>query len=284
VGERRAIAADGSELAGLHPLREALSLYRMVDLSVVLSEDMPSWPGHMPYTHKVHNWYERVSTPGQALRSTAAYYTCWMTIDEHCGTHFDAPPHFVPPPDSGLLNAGELGAVYGHQVGLEQLQGPAVVVDVRELNDGARDGVSPRITPAFLANWERRHGAIEPGEVVLCHSGWDRYWAPPPDGAKYCHRPVVLGDFPGWPAPSAEAIEYLFDRGVRLVATDGPSVGAVDEQESMHYAGLTRNLLYVECLSRLGELPTRGAYFVFMPLKIEQSSGGNGRAMAFVPR
>jgi hypothetical protein len=28
----------------------------------------------------------------------------------------------------------------------------------------------------------------------------------------------------------------------------------------------------------------RGAYFVFMPLEVAGSSGGNGRALAFVPR
>lgn len=275
---------DGSEQHAVSPIEQALRGYRIVDLSVVLSEDMPSWPGHMLFTHKVHNWYEPVPAPGQALRSTAAYYTCWMTIDEHCGTHFDAPPHFVPPPGSGLPHASELGAAYGDHIALERLQGPAVVVDVRTLLDGAGNGISPRITPAFLSEWETRHGSFAPGDVVLAYSGWDTYWRSGPEGAKYIHRPVVLGDFPGWPAPSAEAVEYLFERGVRLFATDGPSIGAVDEQASMHYAGLTRDLLYVECLSGLGELPTRGAYFLFMPLKIQHSSGGNGRALAFVPR
>ena len=37
---------------------------------------------------------------------------------------------------------------------------------------------------------------------------------------------------------------------------------------------------YVEILTNLGELPVRGAYFIFMPVKIADSSGGPGRAMA----
>jgi hypothetical protein len=33
----------------------------------------------------------------------------------------------------------------------------------------------------------------------------------------------------------------------------------------------------------LGELPVRGAYFIFMPVKIAGSSGGPGRAVALLP-
>ena len=37
-------------------------------------------------------------------------------------------------------------------------------------------------------------------------------------------------------------------------------------------------------LAGLEELPVRGSYFVFLPLKIAESSGGNGRAFAYVPK
>jgi kynurenine formamidase len=39
----------------------------------------------------------------------------------------------------------------------------------------------------------------------------------------------------------------------------------------------------VEILTNLGDLPVRGAFFVFLPLKISGSSGGPGRAIALVP-
>ena len=41
---------------------------------------------------------------------------------------------------------------------------------------------------------------------------------------------------------------------------------------------------YVELLTNLSELPVRGTYFIFMPLKISGSSGGPGRAMALLPQ
>jgi kynurenine formamidase len=267
-----------------HELAQALQRYEVVDLSVVLGEEMPTWPGHTPFAHKIHSWYEPVAGPGQPLRSLGPYMTCWYMVDEHCGTHFDAPPHFIPPPGSGLPHAGELGAVTGDLVPLQRLQGPAAVIDVRTLNASAPDGRSPRITPELVADWERDHGSLIPGEVVIFRTGWDAYWASGPEGEKYCSRPVAHGDFPGWPAPSAATIDHLFERGIRLVATDAPSIGAADEGASMHYAGLERDVLYVECLTGLERLDHRGAYFIFMPLKLAASSGGNGRALAFVPR
>jgi kynurenine formamidase len=266
------------------PLAEALEHYDVVDLSVLLREDMPMWPGHMPFAHKVHSWYEPVDGPGQPLRSLGPYFTCWSVLDEHCGTHFDAPSHFVPPLGSGLPHAGPAGDVMGDGVPVRRLQGPAAVVDVRELNAAAVAGVRPRITPALLAAWERRLGRLAPGEVVIFHTGWDAYWTDGHEGRKYCERALLDRDFPGWPAPSAAAIDHLFERGVRLVATDAPSIGAADEGASMHYAGLERDVLYVECLTALERLGTRGAYFLFLPLKLAGSSGGNGRALAFVPR
>jgi len=37
---------------------------------------------------------------------------------------------------------------------------------------------------------------------------------------------------------------------------------------------------YVEILTNLGDLPLRGAYFIFMPVKIAKSSGGPGDGVA----
>jgi isatin hydrolase len=41
-------------------------------------------------------------------------------------------------------------------------------------------------------------------------------------------------------------------------------------------------MVFIECLSRLGELPARGATFLFLPVKIGEGSGGPGRALAFI--
>lgn len=262
-------------------LRDALSGYELLDLSVPFGEEYPmAFPGHQQFEHKVHNWYAPIEGP-QRVRSAAPYFDCWMLIDEHSGTHFDAPPHFIPPLGSGLPHASPLGGITGDHVPLDQLQGPAAVIDCRPLQHD-QPGVSPRITTAYIEDWEARHGRLEPGDVVLCLGGWDRLFRPLPDGNAYTRDPLE-GRGPGWPAPTADAVLHCHERGVRLMGTDAGTIGAADELASMHYAGLANNLLFVESLANLDRLPPRGAYFVFLPIKVLRSSGAPGRAIAYVP-
>src|SRR5947209_5433738 len=90
---------------------------RIVDLSVTLSPDLSyGWPTTMSFTTKVWNYYADLSELQGAVPSVAPYQTRFWIIDEHCGylsprqgPHFDAPTHFIPPPDSGLPWAHELG-------------------------------------------------------------------------------------------------------------------------------------------------------------------------------
>jgi kynurenine formamidase len=77
---------------------ESLASARVVDLSVTLSERLPgTWPGHMNYAHHNWNWFAEVEGPTGRTRSADPYQTNFIVIDEHYGTHFDAPTHFVPP-------------------------------------------------------------------------------------------------------------------------------------------------------------------------------------------
>ncbi|MDP9425621.1 MAG: hypothetical protein M3P37_06180 [Actinomycetota bacterium] len=70
---------------------------------------------------------------------------------------------------------------------------------------------------------------------------------------------------------------------MKTIGIDAPSIGSAHDGVPVHQEGLSRGLRYVEILTNLGELPVRGAFFVFLPLKIGGSSGGPGRAIAFLP-
>jgi kynurenine formamidase len=95
-------------------------------------------------------------------------------------------------------------------------------------------------------------------------------------------RDAVAGSAPGWPAPTAETVVALAERGITCVGTDGVSIGAVHDGGPAHNAGLSRGLVFVEGLSQLDQVPPRGAWFVFMPIKLRGGSGGPGRAAALV--
>jgi kynurenine formamidase len=256
---------------------------QIIDLSVTVSPDLPSvWPGHMPHTTKIWNYYTELNERQGQVPSTAPYQTRFWIIDEHCGTHFDAPTHFVPPPDSGLPWANELGLQTGDKVPLQDLRGPAVTIDVTQLSGQGNPGESPWITPSHLQAWEEEHGPIQAGEVVLLYTGWDKHYVSGPKGDAYSRGPLLFKEGPGWPAPNAEAVLYLHSRGVRCLGIDAPSIGAAHDGALAHQEGLSRGMRYVELLTGLQYLPPRGAYFLFLPVKVAGSTGGPGRAIALL--
>ncbi len=66
---------------------------KIVDLSVTLSEHLPAtWPEHMPFAHKNWSWFEEGELPtGACSCSLGPYVTHFFILDEHAGTHVDAP-------------------------------------------------------------------------------------------------------------------------------------------------------------------------------------------------
>lgn len=267
-------------------LANAMRAAHVIDLTLTLSEDLPcTWPGATGYRHWVDHWFATTSSeegPPVRCRSGAPYQTYCLLIDEHAGTHFDAPSHFIPPPGSGLPGAGPSGEVTAERVALDQFFGAAAVVDVRHLAEIGQPGLSPRIEPSLVTDWENTHDVLGPGDVVLFRSGWDKNYVPGPDGQNYAQRPLSCADASGWPAPSPATMELLRDRGVRCVGTDGASMGPADDGAPVHIVGLGAGMVFVEALCHLDTLPERGATFFFLPLKVEGGSGGPGRAIAFV--
>jgi kynurenine formamidase len=256
---------------------------RLLDLSLPLAENLPcSWPGNVPYRHTTFNWFEEADGTTGPLVSNGRFHTRWLMFAEHTGTHFDAPTHWVPPPSSGIEGAGPAGEISTDRVPLEQLTGPAVVVDVREHLGPAGLGVSPRVDVEAFEAFEAAHGRIDAGDVVLMRTDWDSRYVPGRAGRAYIVEPVS-GREPGWPAPTAEAIALLVARGVTCFGVDTPSVGAVDNGLSAHVAGLAHGMVYVEGLARLAELPVRGATFLFLPVSIRGGTGAPGRAVALLP-
>jgi isatin hydrolase len=258
---------------------------RVVDLSLLVAEAYPGhWPTHLPFQHKTWSWFTEIDTPvGSAYGHLGPYTTRWLLMDEHTATHVDAPRHFLPPPGFGLPDEHPLGAITVEQVPLPQLMGPARVMDVRDLVGTTPPGVSPAVTLERLEAWEAEQGVLAAGDVLLLRSDWDLRYRPGAEGAAYCHEVIVTKQASGWPAPSPQLVLAVAERGVRCLGTDAPSVGAAQDGQPVHVAGLGAGLVFLECLARLGTIPAKGAFFVFAPLKLEGGSGAPGRAFALVP-
>jgi len=132
--------------------------------------------------------------------------------------------------------------------------------------------------------FERSHGPIAAGTIVLLRTGWSRHW---PNAKAY------LGDdTPGdasrlsFPSYGADAAKLLVEE--RKVAALGIDTASIDYGKStdfqVHRIAAARNVPGLENLTNLDQLPARGATVIALPMKIEKGSGGPLRAVALVPQ
>ena len=220
------------------------------------------------------------------------WFSNTLTFDEHLGTHFDAPSHFIPKLASGFSVANVVataisakwGEVDNDECPPEWFMGPAKVIDCTSLIGKAAKGKSPLITVNFVKDWESRHGSIQRGDVVVFYTSYcPRYYKPFPAGNRMVYDVVEKGTAVGWPGPAPETASYLADKGVKCLAGDIPSMGPWQVIRNTHVAGLGKGMVYVEQLMNLDKLPTTGAYFIFIPVKTRGVSGGPGGAIAIIP-
>jgi kynurenine formamidase len=295
--EGRAFAIVGNPLARW--LIDAARARRVVDLSVLLSEDMPVWwPGRgvgrhrQPYFRKILYTFEQ--TKGNGFGQT-------HMLDSHTGTHLVPPAYALP--ERGFDNRdyaprvrrwlADYEAKFGvrgtsdlttEKVPLAWTCGWARVIDVKRLvgtTDKKTWPVSPEITRADIEVFEKKRGALRPGEVVIFQSGYsDRFAKPLPQGDK-CLADPLNGKSEGWPAPGPEAIVYLARKGIRCVATDGPTLGGAEPRRALmtYWALGSKGMVGVEYLVNVGKLPAK-TYFIFAAVKIRGCHGGPGRAIA----
>lgn len=239
-----------------------LSRYRLVDLTHAFGPSSLYWPTATSGFELDSVAYGQ--TPGGYFYSAFAY-----SAPEHGGTHLDAPIHFSA---NGLT---------ADRIPLTQFIGPAVVIDI-----SARTSSNPdyRLTPQDVSDWERTNGRIPSGAIVVLRTGWESRW---PDRRRY------LGDDkPGdasnlyFPSYGAEAARLLV--GERRVAALGVDVASIDYGPSsdfiVHRIAAGANVIGLENLTNVSQLPATGATIIALPMKIEGGSGGPLRAIALVPR
>jgi kynurenine formamidase len=294
-GEARVVAITDVETSGL--LIQSAKKQQVADLSVLLREDLPVWwPGagvgnfRASYISRtLHSWEQ---PGGPALVRN-------HLLDTQCGTHVVPPSYSVPQPyferdkyDQDTRKAlkqfedlyGPLGTTTTtvDQIPLDQMAGPARIIDVKHLAGTASPGKSPVIRTADIHRHERLFGKIRSGDVVIFHSGYsDRFFQPFPYGSR-CIADPLNGLAEGWPAPEPETIIYLEAKGVRCVCTDAPAMGATEPMSALftYWAGGSRGMCFIEYLTNVGQLPPTGACFLFAPVKVRRNSGGYGRALA----
>ncbi|NTW52252.1 MAG: cyclase family protein [Chlorobiaceae bacterium] len=116
---------------------------RIVDLSHVITSDMPVWPGTSP---PEFSEICTIARDGFAEQS--------ISISSHTGTHIDAPAHII---DGGAsIDTLDIGRFFGKALLVDLYSQPGGSIPVEALRPFAP--------------------LIEQSDFLLLHTGWSRFW------------------------------------------------------------------------------------------------------------
>lgn len=218
---------------------------RVIDLTRSLDETTVLWPGTPPLCVESSESIERDGS-----------FTRRVTLDEHSGTHFDAPSHFVA------------GAAHVADVPADHLVRPLHVIDFSQESSGDPDAA---LAPSHIEVHESVHGRIAAGSAVFLRTDW------PNDERLERLR------FPGFGVAAAEMLAA--GRGVSGLGIDTLGIDpGIDADFPVHReVTLPRGIWHVENLTNLAAVPPMGAWTVVGVPRIAGASGFPARVLALVP-
>ena len=252
----RPAEAPSSEGAAMFPAGT------VIDLSYAFDAETVYWPTAAGFS---------LTVDAEGIQEGGYYYEAnSFSAAEHGGTHLDAPIHFA----EGKWTAAAIP--------LEQLMGPAIVVDVAAQ---AADNPDYQVSVGDFEAWESEHGPMPDGIIVLLRTGFGQFW---PDRQRYMGtdergpEAVAKLHFPGL-APDA-ARWLVANRSIHAIGLDTPSI---DYGQSTlfeaHQVLFEANIPAFENVAHLDQLPPEGFTIIALPMKIKDGSGGPLRIIAIVP-
>lgn len=117
---------------------------KVIDLTHVITAQMPVYPGTEPPILEPANTYEK-----DGFKETK------LSMYTHTGTHMDPPAHLYP------------GRTTLDRFPPEQFIGKALVIDCRSLREGEP------ITMEHIARYGEK---VDQADFLLFHLGWDKRW------------------------------------------------------------------------------------------------------------
>jgi kynurenine formamidase len=241
----------------------ALSKAKYIDLTHAIAPGGPIGEGFTDFT--VGPTRAGVAIPGFINAGEPFSYekhgvaiTAYDLPMDHIGTQFGPPAH---------LN--DHGATISDIPPTVSLR-PLVVVNIAP-KVAADPGY--QATVADIKAWERRHGTVPAGSVVMIRSDWSKKWNDP---KRFTTQP-----FPG---VTLAALKYLYlDRHVLMhghepLDTDNTAPEFVGEKWILQH-----NFAQAEGVANLDQVPESGALISIGFAKFEGGSGGFARYVAIAP-
>ena len=133
-------------------------------------------------------------------------------------------------------------------------------------------------SPDVLA-WEKSHGQVSEGSIVLLYTGWQSKW----DDADAYLGVSSSGKihFPGFGLDAARLL--INDRGAVGLGSDAPGLeSGLDTGYSVNKLVLERSGVALESLTNLDLLPATGITLVIGIIRLKGGSGSPASVLAFV--
>jgi arylformamidase len=204
----------------------------LIDISVALRPEMVTWPDSAGMTVERTKSFER----GDGVTVSR------IVMDVHCGTHVEAPLHFV---DGGSTL---------DEFPLDTFVGPAYVASV---------GLATSIGPADL-------------EAANIPQGIERLLLRTANSEPSARS--VAAFRPTFAALSPAGAEWVVGRGIRLIGADYLSVARFDQAAETHRVLMTAGIAILEGLD-LGQVAAGSYRLICTPLRIDNVEAAPARAL-----
>lgn len=245
-----AVAAVGSAMTGTPALAAGHS--SVEDMTHELHEAFPTYFGTPQFSKtQKFNYAEH------------KFNLFEFTVNEHTGTHIDAPLHFSADGKSVA------------EIPVSNLIAPLCVVDIAAR---AADDADALVTPDDLKAWIAKHGEIPANACVAMYSGWgahvdtDKFRNADGDGKQH---------YPGFHVEAAKML--IEETGATSMAVDTLSLDhGISADFATHYAWLPTGRFGIENIANLDKVPAAGATLVVGAPKHRGGTGGPSRIFAMV--
>lgn len=241
----------------------------VVDLTQKLNEDTPVISLPDPF----------VDTKGFKMEQISKYddngpFFYWnnISLGEHCGTHFDAPVHWI---------TGK-NYKYVDEIPVNNFIGEGCVIDIA---DKCEEDPDYCLTIQDIEEYEEIYGKIPKHSWLLIYTGWAKYNN---NHEKFFN--VGEDGQPHTPGTTVEAAKFLANErdilgvGVETVGTDAGLAATFDPPFPNHHFLHGANKYGLASLTNVDKLPPRGSIIITSPLKIEYGSGSPVRVIALVEK
>jgi kynurenine formamidase len=254
-------AAEAKDGKGLWRLYDrTLSKARYIDLTHAITPGIPVWRGFGPAT------FSPAVDPATGKPYTYAESgfeaTAYLLATDQFGTQLDPPAHWAPEYPS----IDELPATYAVR--------PLVVISIaRQVRSDPRYFLHV----SDIRAWERRHGRIPAGSVVMVRSDWSKRWTEDPVKAK------ELAADPNFPSVGLDALKFLhLERNILFHGhepLDTDTTPTLEGEDWLMHNGYAQ----AEGVDNLDGVPATGCLVTLGYPKFKGGLGGYARYVAICP-